>query len=68
MWRALREAYPDGKRLAVAWRLTRDVDTCAELLAGRSVDPGRLNTRELELAQEASLVRLTRPIDLLETV
>ncbi len=65
-WAELREAWPNGERLTVAWRLARDVDALADLLAGRPVAPGRINQRELAKARRASLVQLVAPIDLLE--
>ena len=65
---ALRARWPDGTRLALAWRLARDIETCGALIAGRAVDRDRLDPTELKQAYEQRLVRLERPIDLLEGV
>lgn len=66
-WREqLEEKWPDGARLTWAWRLARDLDACADLIAGRAVDPSRLDPSQLRLANEARLVVLVRPVDLLE--
>lgn len=63
----LEERWPDAERLTWAWRLATDIDTCADLIAGRAVSPDRLNQHELFIAKNSPLVRLdTRPIDLLE--
>lgn len=60
-----REArWPDAGRLQIAFRLAVDVEACADLLAGRPVDPARLDPLQRAKAQEARLVQLVRPIDL----
>lgn len=65
----VRALWPHPYRLVVAQRLARDVDTCAELLAGAPLDPARLNPEGLQWARTRTLVRLDlRAIDLLEGV
>jgi hypothetical protein len=51
--------------LKAAWKLARDVETLADLLAGCPIDQNRLNPEGLRWAMEHRLVRLERPIDLL---
>lgn len=64
---ALRERWPTPGRLVAAFALARDVETCAELLAGVPVAPERLDQEQLELARRRRLVRLDlTAIDLLE--
>lgn len=58
MWRQLRERWPHPYRLAVAMRLARDVETCAELLSGEPVDPDQLDPEAVRWATERLLVRL----------
>ena len=65
MWAALREAWPNGERLAAAWRLAPDVDTCSDLLAGVPVSAGRLDQEALFESRRRSLVTLSAPIELL---
>lgn len=62
----LRERWPDGERLATAWRLSRDLETCRDLLLGLPVDRSRLRVDALARAEESQLVRLERPIDLVD--
>ena len=66
-WREqLNALWPDGERLLVAWEIAGDVDTLADLLAGRAVDPARLKPDALERARRRRLVRLdVRAIDLI---
>jgi hypothetical protein len=66
MWAQLRAAYADGQRLATAFALALDVDACADLLAGRTVDPSRLDEGELFKARRKRLVQLVAPVNLLE--
>jgi hypothetical protein len=61
---ALRRRWPDAVRLDVAFRLARDVDAATDLLAGRAVDPARLDPDELVQARTLRLVRLAAPVDL----
>ncbi len=58
--------WPDGQRLYWAIKLALDVEACADLLADKPVDPARLDRKALAESREASLVRLVRPIDVLE--
>ena len=68
-WAQLRADYPSAGRISVAMRLALDVQVCADLLAGRPVDPARLDAAELKRARERRLVRLDlREIDLLEAI
>lgn len=54
------------ERIAVAMRLSLDVDACVALLEGRPVDPARLDAAELERAKSKRLVRLdVSPLDVL---
>jgi hypothetical protein len=62
----LRRLWPNGERLVAAWRLALDVETCEELLLGQPVDRNRLDPKALAWALERRLVRLERPIDLVE--
>lgn len=64
-WAQLRAAWPDGARLETAWRLARDVDTLAALLAGKPVNPDRIDPAGLAWARERRYVQLARPIDVL---
>src|SRR5690242_3948206 len=68
MRRALREAWPDGERLAAAWRLARDLETLSDLLAGAPVSEDRLDPEALFPARRRSLVQLGAPIELLIVV
>jgi hypothetical protein len=61
-------AWPNVDRLDVAMRLGLDVGACEDLLAGRSVDPLRLDQAELAKAREKTLIRLVAPIDALGDV
>jgi hypothetical protein len=64
-WREqLAERWPDAERLEWAWRLARDVDTCADLIAGLAVSAGRLDPDALFEARRRSLVQLRAPIEL----
>jgi hypothetical protein len=65
VWAELRRRYPSTARIMVAMRLAQDAATCADLLAGRPVDPDRVDRSELERAKRRSLVRLVAPIELL---
>jgi hypothetical protein len=65
MWRALRNAYPNGERLAAAWRLARDLDTLGELLSGCSVSSDRLDPEAVFHARRRTLVTLSAPAELL---
>jgi hypothetical protein len=66
-WQRLRESWPNGERLTLAWRLARDVDTLGDLLLGLPVDPDRIDRVELARARTRRLVRLDlSPADLLE--
>lgn len=65
---ALADAYPDAQRLLVAFRLALDVEACADLLAGRAVDPARLDQGELVTARRKRLLTLTPAIDALPQV
>lgn len=65
-WAKIRAAWPNAERLRTAWNLALDVDTLADLIAGVPVAPGRLDQAELAKAREATLITLTRPIDLLD--
>lgn len=65
MVEALRKRWPNGERLAVSFALALDLATCADLLDGLPVAPGRLDADALATAKEATLVRLVRPVDLL---
>jgi len=65
-WKQLRASWPNAERLRTAWNLALDVDTLADLIAGVPVAPGRLDQAELAKMSEASLITLTRPIDLLD--
>jgi hypothetical protein len=67
-WTQLRAAWPDGERLRLAWQLARDVDTLGDLLAGRTVDPSRLDQDELVRARRRKLVMLVSALELLEGV
>jgi hypothetical protein len=58
MWDALRNAWPNGARLTVAFRLARDVDTCARLLAGEPVERGSLDPDGLAWARERRFVTI----------
>lgn len=60
-----RLTWPNTERLNTALMLATDWRTCADLLAGRPVNPERLDPGALKQAHTASLVTLTRPIDLL---
>ena len=62
---SLRARWPDAVRLATAFALALDVDAAADLLAGRHLNPSRIDASELERAKCATLVRLVAPIDLL---
>ena len=62
----LERAYPEAQRLLAAIKLARDLDACADLLAGRPVDSARLDQAELASAKRRTLVRLVAPADLLE--
>jgi hypothetical protein len=65
-WREqLAERWPDAERLAWAWRLARDIETCGDLIAGRAVGSSRLNPEALFEARRRSIVQLRAPIDLL---
>jgi hypothetical protein len=66
MWEALRAAWLDSARLAAAWQLAKDVEALADLLAGRAVDPSRLDPDELIRSRRRRLVRLVAPAELLE--
>lgn len=65
MRRRLRERWPNGERLTIAWRLAKDLETLEALLLGQPVDPSRVNQDELQRALEPRLVQLVRPIDVL---
>src|SRR4051812_3511693 len=55
----LREAYPTYQRLSVAFALPlrpRDLDACRDLLAGRPVDPVRLDKAALFNARRKRLI------------
>ncbi len=65
-WDELHDRWPDGARLSAAFAIARDVAACADLLAGRPVDPARLDQDELANARERRLVQLVAPADLLE--
>jgi len=65
LWVELRERYPHANRLAVAFRLARDVETCASLLRGEPVDPTLIDSDSLAWAQRQSFVQLVRPIETL---
>ena len=63
----LEQRYPHPSRILTALRLSRDVETCRELLAGQPVDPARLDQHELARAKNRKLVRLDMTaLDLLE--
>jgi hypothetical protein len=66
MSEALRDAWPDGERLAVAFRLASDVDTCSDLLAGVPVSESRLDPGALFEARRRTLVQLSPPIALVD--
>jgi hypothetical protein len=62
----LRYMYPNPARIALALRLALDLETAQDLLAGRPVDPDRLDAAALERARTRRLVRLdVAEIDLL---
>lgn len=64
-WREqLAERWPDGERLAWAFRLALDVETCADLIAGRPVSMSRLDSSALFEARRRSLVQLRAPLEL----
>jgi hypothetical protein len=63
MTAALEAAYPSVQRLRAAFALARDVEACVDLLAGRPVDPVRLDPVELVRAREATLVLLVSPLE-----
>lgn len=58
--------WPDGARLTAAWALALDVDALADLLAGRAVDPSRLDPDEVIRSRRKRLVRLVAPAELLD--
>jgi hypothetical protein len=64
-WAQIRASWPNTQRLHTAWRLALDLETLDDLLAGRPVDPTRIDPGELARARRASLVQLVRPIDTL---
>jgi hypothetical protein len=64
IWAKLERRWPNAERLVTAWRLARDIDTCADLIAGRPVDQARLDPEAVFAARRKSLVTLTAPIDL----
>jgi hypothetical protein len=65
-WREqLAALWPDAERLAWAFRLANDVDTCADLIAGRAVSSSRLDESALLEARRRSLVQLRPPLELL---
>jgi hypothetical protein len=56
--------WPDGQRLFWAFKLALDVEACADLLSDKPVgQPPRPGLLE---ARKETLVRLVRPIDVLE--
>lgn len=59
------ERWQDGERLMWSFRLALNLETCADLIAGRPVSPGRLDQDELSRAHEPQLVQLVAPVDLL---
>lgn len=59
----LAQDYPDGLRLRVAFAIANDLGACRDLLAGRAVDPVRLNTARLQRARQAQFVQLVSPLD-----
>lgn len=67
-WARLRERWPDGERLSWAWRLARDLDALADLIAGRPVSASRLDPEALFEARRRSLVQLRSPIELVDVV
>jgi hypothetical protein len=60
--------WPDGARLDAAWRLARDLETLADLLAGLPVAASRLDPDALVEARRRSLVQLRAPFDLVDVV
>lgn len=64
MWLVLEHRWPNAHRIAWALRLSRDVETCRDLLAGRPVDPSRIDREELERAKARQLVQLVAPLEL----
>lgn len=61
----LEQRWPNGERLVWAWRLARDVETCADLIAGHPVEESRLEPDALFEARRRRLVQLRAPIELL---
>ena len=62
-WYFLRRDYRDTTRLDVAFRLAKDVETCAAILAGLAVARERLDPDGLTWAMEPSYVQLLAPIE-----
>jgi hypothetical protein len=65
-WEELERHYPEPQRLLAAITAARDLDACIDLLAGRPVNPARLDPSELAKLKRASLVRLVPPFEMLE--
>jgi hypothetical protein len=58
----LAKDYPDGLRLRVAFAIANDLDACRDLLAGRKVDPVRLDAVRVRRARQAGFVQLVSPL------
>jgi hypothetical protein len=66
-WREqLRARWPDGERLAWAWRLAPKLATCGDLLAGLPVALAWLNQNALVAARRSSVVTLRAPLELVK--
>lgn len=63
--RRLRERWPNAARLQVAFKLGLDVEACTDLLAGRRVDPSRLDADGVAWARSQQLVSLAPALDAL---
>jgi len=68
MWEELSRRWPDRERLAAAWRLARDLETLADLIAGRVVAAERLDQDALREARRRSLVQLRAPIEFVDVL
>lgn len=66
VWDELALAYPNPGRIRIALELALDAQAFTDLVAGKPVDPARIDRTELEKAKQPRLVQLVRPIDVLQ--
>lgn len=64
----LEQRWPNPHRLALAFRLAPNVETCEDLLSGVGAGPEQLDASALLEARQRMLVRLVPALDVLEGI